>query len=171
MALRPGRTTRTVKRPWTRVSRRKPKKSYVVGVPHSRIHIFEMGNKTKKFDTKLYLISKKNVQIRDNALESARVVANKLLEREIGKENYFMKILLYPHQVLREHAMASGAGADRYSMGMRKAFGKPKGKAAIANNNQRIILLRINKKNLNVGKKALHRADTKIPTPCRIVVE
>ena len=47
MALRPGRTTRTVKRPWTRVSKRKPKKSYAVGVPHPRIHVFEMGNKKK----------------------------------------------------------------------------------------------------------------------------
>lgn len=171
MGMRPGRTVRKVKRPWTRVSKRKPKKSYVVGVPHPKIHVFEMGNKTKKFDTSLHLVADRRVQIRENALESARIVANKLLEREIGSENYFMKILLFPHQVLREHALATGAGADRYSMGMRKAFGKPKGRAAIVRVGQNVFLLRLNKKHVNLGKKALHRADLKLPTPCRIVVE
>ena len=83
MALRPGRTTRKLERPWTRVSRKKPRKSYAVGVPHPKIHVFEMGNKTKKFDTHLQLVADHSVQIRDNALEASRVVTNKFLERKI----------------------------------------------------------------------------------------
>jgi len=158
MGLRPGRTTRKVERPWTRVSRRKPRKSFVVGVPYSRIHVFEMGNE-------------RSVQIRDNALESARVVSNKFLERTINPDNYFMKILVYPHHVLREHSLATGAGADRYSTGMSKSFGKPKGRAARVKKDQRLILLKLNKKDLGVGRKALKRADLKLPTPCRIEVK
>jgi len=171
MGLRPGRTTRKVERPWTRVSRRKPRKSFVVGVPYSRIHVFEMGNPDKEFDTDLWLVAERSVQIRDNALESARVVSNKFLERTINPDNYFMKILVYPHHVLREHSLATGAGADRYSTGMSKSFGKPKGRAARVKKDQRLILLKLNKKDLGVGRKALKRADLKLPTPCRIEVK
>ncbi len=171
MGLRPGRCTRKIKRPWTRISKKKPRKSYVVGVPHSKIHVFEMGSKTKKFDTEMWLVAKRPVQIRDNALEASRVTANKFLEKSIGTENYFMKMLLFPHQILREHALATGAGADRFSMGMRKAFGKPKGRAAIVKENKRIIWVRLDKKHIDIGKKALHRADLKLPTPCKIIIQ
>jgi large subunit ribosomal protein L10e len=171
MGLRPGRCTRKIKRPWTRVSQKKPKKSYVVGAPGPKIHLFEMGNKKKKFDTELHLVARRSVQIRDNALEASRVSMNKHLEKTLTPENYFAKVLVYPHQILREHTLATGAGADRFSMGMRKAFGRPKGRAAIVQKGQRIITVRINKKNLKHAKKALHRADLKLPTPCRIIVE
>jgi len=171
MALRPGRTTRTIKRPWTRVSQRKPKKSYVVGVPFPRIHTFEMGAKDKEFNTTLILRNENSVQIRENALESARVVANKYLEKVLGKDGFFMKVLVYPHQILREHSMATGAGADRFSMGMRKAFGKPKGRAVIAYSGTNIFLLKLDKSQINVGKEALRRATTKLPTPCKIIVQ
>jgi len=170
MGLRPGRATRTLKRPWTRVSRKKPRKSYVVGAPYSRIHIFDMGNPHKEYDVNLWLTVERSVQIRDNALESARVVANKFLEKVIGPENYFMKVLVYPHHILREHSMATGAGADRFSSGMRKAFGKPSGRAVQVKKNQRIFSLKVDKKNLETGKKALKRAQLKLPTPCRIII-
>jgi len=170
MALRPGRTTRIKKRPWTRVSRRKPRKSYAVGVPYSKIHIFNMGNAEKEFDTNLWLVVDRGVQIRSNALESARVVSNKFLERTIPG-NYFLKILVYPHQVLREHSLATGAGADRFSSGMRKAFGKPSGVAAVVKKGQNIMHLKLNKKDLAIGRKALKRASMKLPTGCRIKVK
>jgi len=170
MGLRPGRCTRRIKTPWTRVSKKKPKKSYVVGAPNTKLRVFEMGNKKKKFNTQIWLVSKRSLQIRDNALESARIVANKFLEKNIGTENYFMKILVFPHQVLREHALATGAGADRFSMGMRKAFGRPKGRASVVRTNQRIVWVRTNKKNIEVVKIALHRADLKLPTPCKIEI-
>jgi large subunit ribosomal protein L10e len=171
MALRPGRTVRTVKRPYTRISKRKPKKSYVVGVPQPRITQFEMGNPKGNFNTKLWLISEREVQIRHNALEAARVILNKFLESKLGKENYFLKVLVYPHQVLREHSLATGAGADRFSSGMRKAFGRPKGTAAIVDKNQKLILVKVDKSKVDIAKLGLKRADSKLPTPCRIEVE
>jgi len=171
MGLRPGRCTRRIKRPWTRMSKSKPKKNYIGGEPHLKIHIFEMGNKKKKFDTTLHLISERSVQIRDNALEASRVSANKHLEKILTPENYFLKVLVFPHQILREHTLATGAGADRFSMGMRKSFGKPKGRAVIIKEGQKIFTLKIDKKNIEVGKKALHRADLKLPTTCKIIVE
>ncbi|OGI16044.1 hypothetical protein A3K63_02095 [Candidatus Micrarchaeota archaeon RBG_16_49_10] len=171
MSKRPGRTYRTIKRPWTRVSQRRPKMSFAVGVPDSKIHVFEMGNRKKQFDTKLYLTAEQPVQVRDSSLEASRISANKYLENAVGPDNYFMKVLLYPHQILREHTLATGAGADRFSMGMRKAFGRPKGRAAIVTPGKRIMMVSINRKHLDVAKMALKRADHKISTPCKIEVE
>lgn len=169
MALRPGRTIKRKKRPWTRISKRKPKKSYVVGEPHPRIHVFNMGNKKREFNTEVYMVSKDHANIRDNALESARTVTNKHLETKLGKEGYFFKILIYPHNVLREKSIATGAGADRFSQGMKLAFGRPSGKAAIIKPGQRLFMVRVDKKDVKVAKDALKRAAGKIS--CRTRVE
>jgi large subunit ribosomal protein L10e len=171
MALRPGRCVRRIKRSWTRISQRVPKKSYIVGVPYPRIHTFEMGARDKEFDTQLLLKVENSVQIRENALEAARVVANKYLEKSLGKEGFFMKVLKYPHQILREHALATGAGADRFSMGMRKAFGRPKGRAVIIHSGESLMMIKVNKDQVEIAKEALRRSSTKLPTPCKIVVE
>lgn len=169
MALRPGRTTRTIKRPYTRVSKKVPRKSYVVGVPASKIHLFETGTKGE-YNTILYLISKKAVQIRSNALESARIVATKFLNKKLSG-NFFFKVLLYPHNVIRLKPIATGAGADRYSRGMKLAFGKPSGVGVQVKKNQRIIRLMVNKENLKIAKEALKKAGSKISTPVRIEIE
>lgn len=169
MVLRPGRTMRKIERPYTRVSKKVPRKSYVVGVPALKIHHFEMGKKGE-YDSTLYLLSKRSVQVRHNALEAARVVAHKFLSSKLGT-NYFMKILVYPHHVLREKPIATGAGADRYSRGMAQAFGRPVGVATQLKEGQRIVMLQINRENLEVGKAALKKFGSKIPTPVRIIAE
>ncbi|MEM7825995.1 MAG: 50S ribosomal protein L16 [Candidatus Aenigmatarchaeota archaeon] len=169
MALRPGRTMRKIERPYTRVSKKVPRKSYVVGVPYPKTHQFEMGIKGD-YDLTLYLVPKNEVQIRDNALEAARVVAHKFLEKRLGS-NYFFKILVYPHHVLREKPIATGAGADRYSRGMKLAFGKPVGTAVQCKKGERIMMLKINKQNLETGKQALRKAGLKISAPVRIEIE
>ena len=168
MALRPGRTVRRIERPYTRVSKKVPRKSYVVGVPPSRIHQFEMGTKGE-YDLSLYLIAKKAVQIRHNALEAARIVTSSFLEKKLGK-NFFLKILVYPHHVLREKPIATGAGADRYSKGMKLSFGRPAGTAVQVRENTKIMCLQINKENLEIGRKALKKAGYKLPTPTTIEV-
>ena len=170
MALRPGRCSRVIKRPWTRTSQRKPKKSYVVGVPYARIHVFEMGNKKADFDTSLYLVSKEAVQLRDNSMEGSRVSVNKAMEKLAGPDNYFIKVLVYPHQILREHALATGAGADRFSMGMRKAFGRPKGRAARIEENQRVYQIKVNKEHIPAAKVALDRANKKLSGTYKIEI-
>ncbi len=169
MGLRPAKCYKKLERPYTRQSRRKPRRSYVKGVPDPKIHKFEMGDAEKDFSMKAFLVSNNGVQVRHNALEAARVTANKYLDKTIGKENYFLKILVYPHHVLRENTLATGAGADRFQTGMRKAFGKPIGTAARVRPGQNLMLIRIDKSKQKFAKEALRRASAKFPTSCIII--
>jgi len=169
MPIRPGRTTRQIERPYTRQSRRNPRKSYVVGVPFPKTHQFEMGTKGD-YNVTLYGLSKQHIQIRDNALEAARIVATKFLEKNLGT-GFFMKILVFPHHVIREHSIAQGAGADRFSQGMRANFGHPIGTAAQLKKGQRLIMLQVNKENVEIAKKALKKIGLKISTPLKITID
>jgi len=169
MALRPGRCYRKVKRPYTRISQRRPRKSYVKGVPGSKINRFETGDPKRDFPVAFTLISKDDVQIRHNALESARTNANKYLMNTLGRDEYFLKILVYPHHVMRENPMATGAGADRLQEGMRRSFGKPVGFAAQVKSGQRVITIKVPEGKGDVAKEALRRAKFKLP--CRAKIE
>ena len=170
MGLRPGRTMRKIERPYTRVSITVPRKSYVVGVPALKIHQWEMGTRTGNFDTVVYAVSDRAVQIRDNALEAARIVVNKFLDSNLGVANYFMKILKYPHQIVREKSIATGAGADRYSSGMAHAYGKPAFHAIQTKPGMRLVELRVSKHHLVLAKKALKKFGLKISTPMSLAV-
>src|SRR3972149_6179750 len=111
MGLRPGRCYRKHQRPYTRQSKRVPKKGYVKGVPGSKLTSFEVGTKAN-YELSVFLVADRPVQIRHNALESARIMAVQTLEKSVGKGNtFFLKVRVYPHQVLRENALATGAGA------------------------------------------------------------
>ena len=171
MGLRPGRCYRRLQRPYTRVATHVPRKGYVKGVPKSKIAEYEQGTKGE-YSNAVFLVAKRSVQIRHNALEAARIAAIQLLEKNIGKGGtYFFKIRIYPHQVLRENALATGAGADRFQQGMRQSFGKPIGTAARVMENQKIIEVRINKEGVDVAKNALKHARFKLPTPCKIEIK
>lgn len=169
MALRPAKCYKKLERPYTRQSKKKPRRSYIKGVPASKITKFELGNKKKKFLSKIALVSKKDAQIRSNALEAARIAANKILSEEIGTENYLFKILIVPYHVLRENPIATGAGADRYQTGMGKAYGKPIGTAARVKKNQKIIAVFTNKEKIDIARKALKVASSKLPVPSNII--
>jgi len=171
MGLRPGRAMRKIERPWTRVSTRVPRKSYVAGVPQIKLHQFEMGSRDKQFELTMYLIAEQAVQIREQAMESARVVSQQFLEKKVGLDNYFYKVLVYPHQVIREKPIATGAGADRYSTGMSLSFGKPSTSALRIKKGQRLLMLRTNKSSLELAKQALKKASLKLSTPSRVVIE
>ena len=158
---------RRLERPYTRTSKYK-KEAYIRTSPAVKIVRFVTGNSNRKFKYTLLLLSKSDLQIRDNALESARQTSNRLMELSVGLQNYHMHIKAYPFHVLREHALASGAGADRFSSGMARSFGKPTGKAARIKKGDTIIQLSVNKEHLDTAKKALHRALTKIPCACTI---
>ncbi len=171
MALRPGRCYRKFHRPYTRQSQRKPRKGYIKGVPKPGITGFELGKKGE-YEKKIFLTAKKDVQIRHNALESARVSAVQIMEKNIGKgSTFFLRIRVYPHHVLRENALATGAGADRFQQGMRQSFGKPVSTAARVHENQKIMEIQVNNQNIGVAKKALKQATYKLPVPCKISVE
>jgi len=168
MGLRPGRCYRKLERPYTRQSKTKPRKSYAKGVPESKIKSFEAGTK-KPFSKTLVLISERGVQIRHNALEAARIVVTKKLEAEVGLENFFFKVLVYPHHILRENPLATGAGADRFQTGMRLSYGKAIGTAARVHPGQKLIEVRTEQNWLLQAKHILKSAASKLPTPCKIV--
>ncbi len=171
MSLRPARCYRKFQRPNTRQSVRVPKKGYVKGVPKPKITEFEMGTKGD-YEKKLFLVAERNVQIRHNALEAARVSAIQLIEKSLGKgTGFFLKVRVYPHQVLRENVLATGAGADRFQTGMRQSFGAPISTAARVYAGQEVIEVRTNSPNVAVVKNALKQASYKLPTPCKIVVK
>ena len=105
------------------------RREYMGGVPANRITQFEHGVKAD-YPVRMTLRAVEQCQIRHIALEAARISANRLLAKKIGTTGYHMKIRVYPHNVIRENKIATGAGADRISEGMRAAFGKPVGTAA-----------------------------------------
>lgn len=160
---------RRLERPYTRSSKFK-KKNYVRAVPHNTIVRYEMGDPKIKFNATVNLIANEALQIRHNAIESARMTTNKLLETSLGKNGYFFKILMFPFHVLRENPLAAGAGADRMSTGMAHSFGKPIGLAAQIRKGKILMQVKVDKKNLSLAKQALKRAAYKLPCSCKIVV-
>ncbi len=171
MGLRPGRCYRDKdNKPYTRVSQRRPRKSYIKGVPAIKTRDFENGDLKNKDDYRieLRLAVDRDIQIRHNAIEAARMNANKYLKDNLGEKNYFLKLLVYPHHVLRENPLATGAGADRFQEGMTKAFGNPIGRAARLNKGQEFMLIRVPENNLDVARETLRRAMHKLPCSCTI---
>jgi len=160
---------RRIERPYTRTSKYKGK-SFVRMSPNIRIVGFELGSPKKSFKYTLNLVSKDNLQIRDNALESAKQTSNKLLETNLGLSGYYLKLKPYPYHVLRENPLATGAGADRFSTGMQRAFGKPIGNAAQIKKGDIIFHVSVDKSNLELAKTALTRASKKLPCSCTIQV-
>ena len=147
------------------------RREYMSGVPLSRIQQFDMGNPRGDFPVKISLVAKENCQIRHLALEAARIAANRFMVKKAGSLGYHLKVLIYPHIVLRENKQATGAGADRVSQGMRSAFGKAVGTAARIKRDQNLISIQTNKAFFLNAKDALRRASMKLPTPCYIVVD
>lgn len=161
---------RRLERPYTRLSKYN-KKSFIKTKTNIKVVRFNTGNLKKRFPYSLYLVSKGGLQIRDNALESARQTCNRLLEITLGPAAYFMQVRTYPFHILRENPLAAGAGADRFSTGMQKSFGKPIGSAARIKKGQKIVTVSVNKKDLVLAKKALDRFKKKIPGSYLIEIE
>src|SRR3989338_2942885 len=86
-------------RPFTRISKNKSK-AYIKTVPSSKIAKFNMGNegdyRAGKHPFSVKLRSDENVQVRDNALESARMLLHKDLEENVPGQ-YFINVRVYPH--------------------------------------------------------------------------
>ncbi len=171
MKLRPARTMRSLaSQSWSRYSVKKPKKNYVKALPHTSLLIFRMGVDKPTYDLHLMLTSNQYVQLRSNSLESARLVANKLLEREL-LGNYFLRVVPYPHNVIREKKRATGAGADRLSQGMSMSFGKPISIAARLNRGQTVFEVKTSRQSRNIARQALVRAAAKLSGTYTVVVK
>jgi large subunit ribosomal protein L10e len=162
MGLRPAHTCRDVgKVSWTRYSKKKPRKSYVKALPHNAVQIFDMGDAGKSYEAEIQVVAEKPIRLRDSALEAARQAANKYLEKQIPG-NYYFKVVVFPHDIIRENKMIVGAGADRLQKGMRHSFGRPTDRAAKLGAGQPVFKIKFFKKDLGVIEEAVRRARLKL---------
>jgi len=145
------------------------RRKYMGGVPGSKIVKFTMGNTGGEFSHRLELINLKDVQIRHNALEAARIAANRVLETNVGRENFMLKIVTFPHNIIREHKRVNVAQADRFQEGMKGAYGKPTAVAARIKQRSPIIIAEVDERNVDHAKEALKRAGAKFPVPTKII--
>lgn len=160
MGRRPARCYRVCGgKPW-------PKSRYNRGVPDSKIRAYDIGSKKAAYDELpfcVHLISKEMEQISSEALEAARVAANKVMNKISKKEGFHIRTRIHPFHVLRINKMLSCAGADRLQTGMRGAFGKPYGRVCRIDINQVIMSIRVKQNFLDSAKIALYRASKKFP--------
>lgn len=165
MARVPARMYRKItQRPYTR-------REFMGGVPGLRILQFHSGNKTQKFPVALHLVPEERGQLRHTALEAMRITAVRYMDKKAGRDNYHLHIRPYPHHVLRQNKQASGAGADRVSMGMRLAFGKPIGTAARIAAGQQVVTIHTYARAIEHAKEALRKVSNKLAMPCHIDIE
>ena len=144
---------------------------YIHGAPNPKVSKFNMGDLSTHFTRRIHLVARERVQIRHNALESARVAANKVLFDKYGETGYRLQLCVYPHIILRENKMIATAGADRLQEGMRRAFGKPTGRAARVEDGQSILIVYVNEDGVETARKACETAGSKLPMRTRIHVE
>ena len=170
--LRPGRCyKRPVGQAYTRTANRVVKKAFVKGVPNIKVTHFDMGKPSKEYMYEVHLVARNAVQIRHNALEAVRIIVHRTLLSSIGTDMYHFQIRVYPHIVMRENAIISGAGADRLQTGMRHSFGRPIGKAARLKRNQTILTVKVRTKDqADKARLAFKKVVSKLPTPCLIEI-
>ena len=169
--LRGARCHRRLKRAFTRTSKYR-RKSYIKAAPPHKIIHFDSGNKRYEgFEYVVVLYSKKDINLRHNAIEAARVTTNRYLGKTAGKGSYGLKLRVFPHQIIRENPIAMGAGADRMSQGMRASFGKSVSRSARVKAGQAILQIYSLEENISFSKDALRKAASKFPIACKVVVE
>jgi len=142
---------------------------YISGAPGIKISKFKVGEGGGGYKT--LLVSKETGEIKQESLESARVVVNKILENTLGIDKYSLRVMIYPHLIMREHKQLGVAGADRLSDGMRNSFGKARTRVAKVKNGQTILEVASNPANKDVLMNALKSASYKLPIPTSIVTE
>ena len=82
----------------------------------SKIRIYDLGAKrtpVENFPLCIHMISNEWEQLSSEALEAARICANKYMAKHCGKDQFHMRIRVHPFHVLRINKMLSCAGADR----------------------------------------------------------
>jgi len=167
MGRRPARCYRYFKnRPYI-------KSRYCRGVPDPKLRIYDLGRKkahVDDFPLCVHMLSEEAEQLSSEALEAARICANKYITKFAGKDAFHMRVRVHPWHVLRINKMLSCAGADRLQTGMRGAFGKPCGTAARVAIGQVLISIRTKDAVKDHAVEALNRARFKFPGRQRVVV-
>jgi len=150
-----------------------PKSRFCRGVPDSKIRIYDVGKKKSdvdEFSGVAHLVSDEYEQISSEALEAARICANKYMIKHCGKDNFHLRVRVHPYHVLRINKMLSCAGADRLQTGMRGAFGKPTGTVARVNIGQILMSIRTKENMVETCVLALRRAAYKFPGRQKVFV-
>jgi large subunit ribosomal protein L10e len=146
------------------------RREYIRGKPQIKIAKFSSGAAKGEYDFKVELLVTEKMQIRHNALEAARLAANKTMAKA-GDTSFFSMLRVYPHVILRENKMIATAGADRLQEGMRRAFGKAMGLASRVSPGQVILEAHVKASNLELAKRGFKVASSKLgcPTQTRVV--
>jgi large subunit ribosomal protein L10e len=166
---RQHRKIRKQKRAYTRIAIKVPKKNFIGAAPALRIRQFNMGNPKPKYNLLANLKVKAGFDLRDNAIESARMAINRHLVKTLGKDGFFMKVRVYPSNIMRENKTAQGAGADRVSQGMSMSFGKPIGRSARLRKGQTVYSVLCMKGQEKDVKDALMRAKSRFTSDVEVV--
>merc|ERR1712174_180969 len=123
-----------------------PKSRFCRGVPDPKIRIYDLGRKragVDEFPLCIHMVSNEYEQLSAEALEAARICANKYMVKFMGKDAFHMRLRIHPFHVVRINKMLSCAGADRLQTGMRGAFGKPQGLVAQVRIGQPLMSIRV----------------------------
>lgn len=136
------------------------------------------------------MVSNELEQLSSEALEAARICANKLvlllpsgsalvimadsdvryLVKTAGKESFHLRVRAHPFHVVRINKMLTVAGADRLQTGMRGAWGKPAGIVARVRIGQILISVRTSDRYQPNAIEALRRSMYKFPGRQKIIV-
>ncbi|KAH9601471.1 Ribosomal protein L10e/L16 [Trypanosoma melophagium] len=160
MARRPSRCYRFCKnKPY-------PKSRFCRGVPDPKIRNFDIGKRrapVDEFPLCIHVVSRELEQISAEALEAARIQANKYMVKRANKEAFHMRIRAHPFHVVRINKMLSCAGADRLQTGMRQSYGKPNGLCARVRIGQILLSMRTKETYIPQALESLRRAKMKFP--------
>lgn len=153
---------RKIERPYTRAE-------FIHGAPQPRLAKYDYGSWKDNYEYEVSLIAGTDCQIRDIALESARVSVGKTLTAKLG-DNFYLVIKVHPHHVLRENKMIFGAHADRLQEGMSRAFGRPIGRAAQVEAGTKVLSVYVFRNGIETAREALKIAAKKLPKNYRIEI-
>lgn len=148
--------------------------SSIASTQHStQIRIYDLGRKKASVDDFpfcAHLVCDEHQQITSEALEAARICANKYITKTSGKDSFHLRVRVHPFHVIRINKMLSCAGADRLQTGMRGAYGKPYDTVARVNIGQILLSVRTRDSNKAVVLEALRRSRYKFAGRQKIII-
>ncbi|MEM2093790.1 MAG: 50S ribosomal protein L16 [Candidatus Bathyarchaeia archaeon] len=145
------------------------RQEYVHSKPPTKVTRFVIGDPSPDYEYAISLVAEHSAEIKGSALESARVTSNKVVSTLAGTP-FLIRVLIYPHEIVRAHKFMGFAGADRLSQGMRRSFGRPTDRAAKVSAGQPVLAIYTMEAGVEKAKEALKRASKKLPITGSIVV-
>lgn len=178
MAARRKASAYSKRKPITNTRRSKKQQlSYIKTVPPQKIVKFNMGDykgfEEGKYKIKTILSTGEDFQIRDLALEAIRQSMHKDMAKLSTKKNYFLRVNVYPHNILRNNRIFSGGSkGERVQTGMKKSFGSPEGRAATIKKGNPIMTVYYNdESNIPKIKRFFHKITPKVACKAKVTTE